>query len=435
LWKIVRRPAVSLCGATLVVLLMTAAPAGAAVRKVHGAIGGFAYQVLLPAGYDAPHHRRYPVVYVVTGNGGNETSAASYLKLADYAARDQAIIVTPAEFDLNNLITDWADGSNPLDRNFAGQLVPTIDATFRTIHDRAHRAIAGVSAGGYSSMAIAARHPDLFVAAGAFSGVVDIRDRGAVGEATVELPQVLFVDMKPDELFRRFGNPYVDPLLWAERNPTDLARNLHAMSLYAAAGDGVPSDAQEVSDAGPGLPVQMFVEHQIASMTQSFVSTLHGARIPIVYRPHGGTHDTRYWIEDLSRWWPQMLRAFGSPPPAAFDFRSASPSFSVWGWTFTATQPRAPEFLDITHASRSGVTLTGSGTERVTTAHLFAPGTHVSLSGAVTSTATAGRDGRVSFSVNLGAPHQAEQFTSQANQETFVTRSVRFRIQTHRSST
>ena len=42
------------------------------------------------------------------------------------------------------------------------QLIPLIDATFRTIPTRAERAIAGVSMGGYGASMLAAEHPDLF---------------------------------------------------------------------------------------------------------------------------------------------------------------------------------------------------------------------------------------------------------------------------------
>ena len=113
-------------------------------------------------------------------------------------------------------------------------------------------------------MALAARHPDLFVAAGAFSGLVDIMDRGAVGQATVEFPQALFVDMKPDELFRRFGDPYTHELSWRERNPNEVARNRRELNLYAGVGDGAPANAEEAADDGPTLPLQMIIENQLA---------------------------------------------------------------------------------------------------------------------------------------------------------------------------
>ncbi len=94
------------------------------------------------------------------------------------------------------------------------------------------------------------------------------------------------------------------------------------MSLYASAGNGVPSDAQEIADAGPSLAQEMVVENQVTSMTAQFTKTLNGDAIPVVYRPHTGIHQERHWRDDLAIWWPQMIRALGSAPPAAFDYSS-----------------------------------------------------------------------------------------------------------------
>src|SRR3954471_24727289 len=53
------------------------------------------------------------------------------------------------------------------------QLIPIIDARFRTLPRRSARAVMGISMGGSGSMMFAARHPDLFAAAASLSGAVD----------------------------------------------------------------------------------------------------------------------------------------------------------------------------------------------------------------------------------------------------------------------
>jgi S-formylglutathione hydrolase FrmB len=336
---------------------------------------------------------------VVAGNGEDDKSAGTTLGLDTYVAKDEAIIVTPVETAgiHNNLMTDWADGSSALDQDFATKLVPLIDARYRTLADRAHRVIAGYSAGGYSSMSVAAHHPDLFAAAAAFSGAVDITDRGAVGEAELELIQDVLVDNNPSELFKRFGDPYTDPLSWEERNPNDLAMNLRGMDLFLSAGNAVPADLSEVADDGPGLVPQVQAEEELGSMTRTFVATLNADHIPVTYHPRKGTHNAMYWRQDLALWWPQMLKALGARPPKTFDYRSAAPRFGVWGWTFTATRPTAREFLDVTDAGPNGVTLHGSGTVHVCTRALARPGTRVALGGASAPAATANRQGRICF--------------------------------------
>ena len=49
-------------------------------------------------------------------------------------------------------------------------LIPIIDATYRTIPDREHRAMAGLSMGGMQTFQIAPKHLDLFAYLGGFSG-------------------------------------------------------------------------------------------------------------------------------------------------------------------------------------------------------------------------------------------------------------------------
>jgi hypothetical protein len=112
--------------------------------------------------------------------------------------------------------------------------------------------------------------------------------------------------------------------------------------------------------------------------------------------------------------WPQMLGAFGRAAPQAFDFRGADHTLAARGWTFTADPRRAPEFLDVADASSHGVGLTGSGLTTVTTAPYFGSGETLALAGAVESSATADGDGRITFTVDLGPPHQFQQYTPAA---------------------
>jgi enterochelin esterase family protein len=50
------------------------------------------------------------------------------------------------------------------------EIIPMIDSTYRTIPDRDHRAMAGLSMGAFQTYQIVLNHPDTFCAMGAFSG-------------------------------------------------------------------------------------------------------------------------------------------------------------------------------------------------------------------------------------------------------------------------
>ena len=61
------------------------------------------------------------------------------------------------------------------------ELIPLIDSTYRTLADREHRAIAGLSMGAAQAMQIGMTHLDTFSAVGAFSGAGKVDPKTAYG--------------------------------------------------------------------------------------------------------------------------------------------------------------------------------------------------------------------------------------------------------------
>lgn len=117
-------------------------------------------------------------------------------------------------------------------------------------------------------------------------------------------------------------------------------------------------------------------------------------------------------FDDRAQGWFAGVLGAPTPPPDAFDYRSAEPSFSVYGWTFTADPRRAQEFLDLFGVSRTGFGVRGSGTVSVTTPPLFEPGsTYIVGDG---HTVPVDHEGRLRFVVDLGPPHAEQQYTPEA---------------------
>lgn len=268
-------------------------------------------------------------------------------------------------------------------------------------------------------MYLAARHPDVFVASGSFSGFVDFptfhHQQSPASETAVFAVERFYntgcAGGRPtDEGF--FGDPITDDVWWHNANPTELAPNVGGISLYVSSGHGAPCDAADLSD--PLLPFLIALEIVSRDMARSFTAALRDARVTHETRFGCGIHDWRYWQQNLHIFWDRMTDAFGAPPPDSFDYRRVDPSFSVWGWRFEADPKRATEFLDIRDASRTGLSLTGSGTGSVTTAGYYHPMQLVKLQGAVEDEARAGPDRGISLRVDLGPPHRHQQYTSQA---------------------
>ena len=359
------------------------------------------YVVTLPASY-ATGDGRYPVLYVLHGDGGNETTSVTQLGLQGFADAEDVIVVTP--YGGSAFFRDWRDGSQRWEHLYLDVLVPHIDATYRTVPVRGYRAVAGTSMGGYGAMLWAAHRPDLFVAAASFSGVVDLTRRG-VGTEGIQTATAA-ISSRENRAARMWGDPVVDELGWHEGNPSDLAGNLGGVSIYHSTGTGVPT-AEDV----PPLPTASAIEAIVHDQNDGFHSALTAAGIPHTYVVRHGVHHSRHWARDLRSWWStQGERALGSAPWSSFDFRSSAASFSAWGWRFSADPSRAGEFLDVRDATRWGVTLTGTGLTTVVTAPLFGRRT-LSVCGDDGGVPVKARNGRLTFTVDLGPPHVLQQYT------------------------
>jgi putative tributyrin esterase len=133
------------------------------------------YQIILPRDYDDMKLIRYPVIYLLHGLGGHYDNWTNKTRLAEYARGSHLIIVTVEGGD--GWYTDSVSAPNDKYESYIVQeLIPEIDKNFRTKTDRANRAIAGLSMGGYGAIKFGLKYPDKFVLAGSFSGALMVTD-------------------------------------------------------------------------------------------------------------------------------------------------------------------------------------------------------------------------------------------------------------------
>jgi enterochelin esterase-like enzyme len=140
--------------------------------------------VYTPPGYDADTEKRYPVLYLQHGGGEDETGwprqGHMNFILDNLIAAGKAqpmIVVMEKGYALRagQQPAPAGPGRGRFDFTAFGDvvvkdLVPLIDATYRTKADRKHRAIAGLSMGAAQAMQIGLTNLDIFSAVGAFSG-------------------------------------------------------------------------------------------------------------------------------------------------------------------------------------------------------------------------------------------------------------------------
>lgn len=149
--------------------------------------------VYLPPNYDSQTKTRYPVLYLQHGGGEDETGwirqgrANFILDNLQAEGHSKPLIVVmaygyaqragqpPADlsskpFGSPQMLQAVQDMISVFEDDMTQALIPFIDATFRTVADRDHRAMAGLSMGGMETFRITLNHLDLFSYIGGFSG-------------------------------------------------------------------------------------------------------------------------------------------------------------------------------------------------------------------------------------------------------------------------
>lgn len=105
----------------------------------------------MPPDYEAALARRYPIVYWLHGIGGGQTGVplmAGRLTEAIAAGRTPPMIVVYVNGMIRSSYVNSADGRTPVETVTIKELIPHIDATYRTIATRAGRMIEGFSMAG-----------------------------------------------------------------------------------------------------------------------------------------------------------------------------------------------------------------------------------------------------------------------------------------------
>jgi pimeloyl-ACP methyl ester carboxylesterase len=249
--------------------------------------------VYLPPSYTKEAQKRYPTIYFLHGFGGSETDFAAGGGIGSMATElmaagkmGEVIIVLPNASSAYG--GSWF-ARNPLTGDYrtylAKELVTYIDTKYRTLADREHRAVSGISMGGYGALSLAIEYSDVYGTVAALSPVADIqaiadvpgeRDPNAIDAFVANYPEVVGVP--------GVGDFIADIFLC-------LGRRVDAQSEQAAvfrgpAGqvpgkDGHPGDLAEMGGRGPGPPGQ-------AGRRQAGQDWRPGGQRPRADHDHGG---------------------------------------------------------------------------------------------------------------------------------------------------
>jgi pimeloyl-ACP methyl ester carboxylesterase len=275
------------------------------------------YRIFLPPDYPASA-KRYPVIYWFHGHSEryNQPVAGqehrNYDAGTDYASDNIANFV--AAHDV--IVVKW-DGYNPRQpgepyprpynigpvetyRQFPlyfPELVHHIDAFYRTLPDREHRATAGLSMGGFMSFWIAGKYPDLVSSASSFMGSSEF----VVG------PREFPVEYRHDEMHNNYDGVRTRLVMGTRDFIQFYHRRMNLIWDFTR-----PYHQSEIFDADHGTPG---IAKTLMFHMQAFANPL--------------------------------------PKPNVWNHIDAYPNFSVWGWDI-ATDRSEPGFTILENVSRTG---------------------------------------------------------------------------------
>lgn len=232
------------------------------------------FSVYLPAGYEEAS-QRYPALYLLHPAGGTHEAwihMGDLPQAADDAIRSgmalPMLVVMPDasgadEFHLGRRLGFFSVPGWDYEAYFHSELIPLIDSAYRTLADRKRRAVAGASMGGEAAIAYAQKHPDLYGAACALSGILGRPEQSRMAQTDGDYAASLAAN---------------NPTARVENAAPEEIERLKGVRWYADCGDG-----------------DFFCEGNI-----DFFLAMRRRDIPLDYRMRSGVHSWYYWVTGLA---------------------------------------------------------------------------------------------------------------------------------------
>lgn len=246
------------------------------------------YTVYLPASYETETARTYPVLYLLHGMSGVNTSWFNDQRCKDVMDQlvasgeaQEMIIVSPNAGGVVN--KDWNGYFNmpgwAYEDFFYKEFLPHIEKTFRVKADKEHRAIAGLSMGGGGSTSYAQRHPEMFCAVYAMSALMNI----PAGSENPTADKNDMISLLTKSVIDNSCVKYVEEADDARKD------QLRSVKWFVDCGDD-----------------DFLLDRNI-----EFVQAMHKAFVPVEFRVRDGGHTNEYWHSALYTCLPFVSRCFG----------------------------------------------------------------------------------------------------------------------------
>ena len=257
--------------------------------------------VYVPPGYDDVPAARYPAVYVIQGYTGHISMWANrspfrqpFVETADavFAGGVPGCIVVYVDAWTGFGGSQFVDspGTGRYHSYLCEEIVPWVDAHYRTIPDRESRAIAGKSSGGFGAMITPMLRPDLFGALATHAGD-SLYELCYVPEFAKAARALRAYDHDIMRWWEEFGSRTA----FTQESDATLLMLLGVSACFSAGADGIPElPFDPVSGALRPEPWQRWLDWDPVRMVQRYAEPVRSLRAVWI---DAGTRDE--WFLDL----------------------------------------------------------------------------------------------------------------------------------------
>lgn len=275
--------------------------------------------IYIPHGYESNGSKRYPVLYLLHGSGGDETAWAECGRLVQImdnliaSGRCKSMIVVMPNGNVDLAAAPGDDPTHPeakpsgnnvssmfgkFERAFVPEIVNYVDNNYRTIMDKHHRAIAGLSLGGLHTLFVSVNNPNTFDFVGLFSAqTTNALNNGRIGG----LRQVGDAWREVRENIPFIGGGSVDRTI---SNLAGEASQDGDLSVYADFDDKLDSLFQ----ANPQLfYIAVGTEDFTKKLNDDLRKKLNNKHYPFVYNETAGGHTWTNWRRYLVDFLPRLF--------------------------------------------------------------------------------------------------------------------------------
>ena len=243
--------------------------------------------VLLPDGYDSG--KRYPVLYLFHGGGGQYTEFDGYNIREMTAGRDLIVVMPDAGLGWHCNPARSNVGPRNWETFHIEELIPWVDATFRTFPEQAGRAVSGFSMGGFGALKYVAKYSDKFASVSAHSGPANLRSKAVEG-----IVPNLIIAWANLTSHAEFGQPvygrwprWHQDLITAD-NPIENIESYRNKRIFLVAGTSRVSDIPQV-----GTIINTLTEDTVLNTQREFAAALDSAGIKYERFEEPGGHIIR----------------------------------------------------------------------------------------------------------------------------------------------